>query len=84
LLRRTADRFTAGQGYLYDEAGNVTQDATNQRFVYDAENHQTQFFNSTNTSQRPTQRINTTAKVNGWEKSLDKSRRYSFIMAVKH
>ena len=28
------------QGYEYDSAGNVTKDAANKRFVYDAENKQ--------------------------------------------
>jgi RHS repeat-associated protein len=31
------------QGYEYDQSGNVTKDATNKRFVYDAENKQTSF-----------------------------------------
>jgi len=31
------------QGYKYDSAGNVTKDASNKRFVYDAENKQRSF-----------------------------------------
>jgi hypothetical protein len=31
------------QGYDYDSSGNLTKDATNKRFVYDAENKQTSF-----------------------------------------
>ena len=34
------NRFSAGQGYSYDLAGNVTQDAAGMQFVYDAENRQ--------------------------------------------
>ena len=37
------NRLTGGQGYEYDAAGNVTQDATGKRFAYDAENKQTSF-----------------------------------------
>lgn len=39
--------------YDYDAAGNVTLDAEAQRFVYDAENRQTQFFGPTNQTQTP-------------------------------
>ena len=37
------NRMTANQGYEYDSAGNVTKDATDKRFIYDAENKQTSF-----------------------------------------
>jgi RHS repeat-associated protein len=37
------NRFSANQGYDYDQSGNVTKDATDKRFVYDAENKQTGF-----------------------------------------
>lgn len=37
--------------YDFDKNGNLTLDAENQRFVYDAENHQTAFFKPTNSSQ---------------------------------
>ena len=47
------NRYDDNQGYSYDEAGNLTQDAMNQRFGYDAENRQTQFFLSTNTTNSP-------------------------------
>lgn len=53
LIDTSDNRLSAGQGYLYDAAGNITQDAMNQRFIYDAENHQTQFFNGANSTQSP-------------------------------
>ena len=34
------NRFTTGQGYTYDLAGNITADAQGRTFVYDAENKQ--------------------------------------------
>ncbi len=34
------NRFMDGQGYEYDEAGNLTRDAQGRRFVYDGENKQ--------------------------------------------
>jgi RHS repeat-associated protein len=37
------NRFSANQGYDYDQSGNVTKDATDKRFVYDAENKQASF-----------------------------------------
>jgi len=37
----TDNRFTSGQGYSYDSAGNTTRDAESRRFTYDAENKQT-------------------------------------------
>jgi RHS repeat-associated protein len=37
------NRFSANQGYDYDQSGNVTKDATDKRFAYDAENKQTSF-----------------------------------------
>ena len=39
--------------YEYDKAGNVTLDAENQRFVFDAENRMKEFFHSANTSNTP-------------------------------
>lgn len=53
LINTSDNRFTAGQGYVYDKAGSVTKDAENKRFVYDAEGRQTQFFNSVNNSSTP-------------------------------
>lgn len=47
------NRFSAGQGYSYDQNGNVVQDAEGQRFAYDAENHQTKFFAVGNGSTEP-------------------------------
>jgi RHS repeat-associated protein len=50
----TADnRLSLSQGYEYDENGNLTQDAADRRFGYDAENHQKEFFVSTNSSSTP-------------------------------
>ena len=39
--------------YDYDKAGNLTIDAENQRFVFDAENRMKEFFHSSNTTQTP-------------------------------
>ncbi len=47
------NRFSSGQNYSYDKDGNLTVDAENRRFVYDAENHQTQLFASNNSSSTP-------------------------------
>ncbi len=47
------NRFSANQGYTYDKDGNVTLDAENKRFVYDAENHQKEFFAPTNNTNTP-------------------------------
>ena len=47
------NRFSTGQGYSYDANGNVTQDASTQRFGYDAENHQKEFFATGNTTSTP-------------------------------
>ncbi|MGB7070434.1 MAG: RHS repeat-associated core domain-containing protein [Pyrinomonadaceae bacterium] len=47
------NRFATGQGFLYDQNGNITQDATNQRFRYDAENHQKAFFSANNSGSTP-------------------------------
>ncbi len=40
-------------GHTYDAAGNLTVDAENRRFVYDAENHQTKLFLAANNSETP-------------------------------
>jgi RHS repeat-associated protein len=53
LINTSDNRFSAGQGYIYDKAGSVTQDAESQRFTYDAEGRQTQFFSSANGSSTP-------------------------------
>jgi RHS repeat-associated protein len=39
--------------YDYDKAGNLTLDAENKRFIYDAENHLKSFFKGTNSSNTP-------------------------------
>jgi len=39
--------------YVYDKAGNLTVDAENQRFVFDAENRMKEFFHSTNQTNTP-------------------------------
>jgi RHS repeat-associated protein len=44
------NRFLQSQGYFYDAAGNLTQDASGKRFFYDAENKQTKFYQSENQS----------------------------------
>src|SRR5262249_46323253 len=36
-------RFAAGQGYSYDNAGNVTGEPGGKSYAYDAENHQVSF-----------------------------------------
>ncbi len=40
LINTSDNRFSSGQGYVYDSNGSVTQDATGNQFLYDAENHQ--------------------------------------------
>jgi RHS repeat-associated protein len=37
------NRFAGSQGYVYDSAGNVTEDANGKKFAYDAENKQKSF-----------------------------------------
>lgn len=39
-INTSDNRFSDGQNYLYDKAGNLTQDAGGKQFLYDAENHQ--------------------------------------------
>lgn len=39
--------------YDYDKAGNLTLDAENRRFVFDAENRMKEFFHSSNASNTP-------------------------------
>ncbi|MCD9188612.1 MAG: hypothetical protein LUM44_19495 [Pyrinomonadaceae bacterium] len=39
--------------YVYDKAGNLTVDAANQRFIYDAENRMKEYFHSTNQTNTP-------------------------------
>ncbi|QQS32973.1 MAG: RHS repeat-associated core domain-containing protein [Acidobacteriota bacterium] len=38
---------------IYDQNGNVTQDAEGKRFAYDAENHQKEFFSASNPGTTP-------------------------------
>jgi len=48
----TADnRFNAGQGYSYDNAGNLKTDAEGKQFTYDADNKQTEVKTSNSVSQ---------------------------------
>jgi RHS repeat-associated protein len=42
------NRFTTGQGYVYDLSGNIIQDAEGRTFAYDAENKQKQVSNANN------------------------------------
>jgi RHS repeat-associated protein len=53
LINTSDNRFSAGQGYVYDKVGSVIQDADSKRFVYDAEGRQTQFFKASNNSSTP-------------------------------
>ncbi len=59
LINTSDNRFQADQDgdsnidYDYDKNGNLTLDAENKRFVYDAENHQKSFFLSTNQTTTP-------------------------------
>jgi len=47
------NRFSTGQGYSYDADGAVTQDATGQRFGYDSEDRQKEFYSSSNAGSTP-------------------------------
>jgi hypothetical protein len=42
-INTSDNRFSTGQGYDYDSSGNITKEAMDKRFVYDAENKQTSF-----------------------------------------
>ncbi len=42
------NRFSSGQNYSYDKDGNLTNDASGNQFLYDAENHQKEVKNSSN------------------------------------
>lgn len=53
MINTSDNRFSSGQGYGYDQNGNVTQDAQGRRFGYDAENHQKEFFGVGNSSATP-------------------------------
>ncbi len=53
LISTASNRLAAGQNYVYDAAGSVTRDATGQRFGYDAENHQKEFFAASNQTTTP-------------------------------
>jgi RHS repeat-associated protein len=59
LINTSDNRFQEDQDndlvadYDYDANGNLTLDAQNKRFVYDAENHQTQFFTTSNNTSTP-------------------------------
>ena len=47
------NRFSTGQGYGYNANGDLTLDATGQRFGYDTENRQKEFFTANNTTSTP-------------------------------
>ncbi len=49
----TANNRISQAGYSYDANGSLTQDASGQRFGYDAENHQKEFFVAGNSSINP-------------------------------
>jgi len=52
-INTSDNKFTSGQGYAYDQNGNLTQDATGQRFGYDSESHQKEFFAANNSGTMP-------------------------------
>ena len=47
------NRLSSAQGYSYDQNGALTQDANGQRFGYDAESHQKEFFSASNQTTTP-------------------------------
>jgi RHS repeat-associated protein len=47
------NQLSASQGYDYDENGALTLDAAGQRFGYDAESHQKEFFSASNQTTEP-------------------------------
>ncbi len=47
-INTSDNRFTSGQGYTYDAAGNVLTDAEGRSFYYDAENKQKEVKNASN------------------------------------
>ncbi|MGB7068000.1 MAG: RHS repeat-associated core domain-containing protein, partial [Pyrinomonadaceae bacterium] len=49
----TSNNRISSSGYIFDANGSVTQDAQGQRFGYDAENHQKEFFVIGNSSSTP-------------------------------
>jgi RHS repeat-associated protein len=49
-ISATDNRFNTGQGYSYDNAGNLKTDAEGKQFTYDGENKQTEVKNSANQS----------------------------------
>jgi RHS repeat-associated protein len=51
-LKKDQDNDTIAD-YDYDKTGNMTLDAENKRFIYDAENHVKSFFKGTNSSATP-------------------------------
>ncbi len=53
LINTSDNRISNGQGYGYDKSGNLTQDAEGKRYFYDAENHQTSYFATGNSSITP-------------------------------
>lgn len=48
----TTNRITTS-GYTYDSNGNLLENAADERFAYDQENHQTKFFVATNSGSTP-------------------------------
>ncbi|MBK9156402.1 MAG: hypothetical protein IPM25_19710 [Chloracidobacterium sp.] len=49
----TRNRFSTDDGYEYDENGSLIENAKGERFTYDMENHQTEFFNESNSGSTP-------------------------------
>ncbi len=44
---------STGDGYTYDENGSLTENAKGERFTYDMEQHQTEFYGENNSSEDP-------------------------------
>jgi RHS repeat-associated protein len=47
------NRYTTTDGYTYDPNGSLTENAKGERFTYDMENHQTEFFEESNSGSTP-------------------------------
>ncbi|MBX7055051.1 MAG: hypothetical protein K1X36_08865, partial [Pyrinomonadaceae bacterium] len=49
----TSTNRISQSGYSFDANGNLTANAEGERFSYDAENHQTEYFDSSNSGSTP-------------------------------
>jgi len=52
-ISTVTNRFLSSEGYAYDASGSVTRDAAGNRFGYDAEGRQKEFFSPTNQTTSP-------------------------------